>query len=226
MSLPITYVPELFSKPEADKLFHTLWNELDWVRHDKVPRREYYTNDVPEPYKYGLAAYARTYNPQPWHPALAEIRGTVEGYLYEAVSFEVCFLNGYENSKDQLGWHADDSPEMDDDRPIAIVSLGAERQIWFRPNPAEIERQVANMKYAPEPGGFIAEWDEALDPVKDAAIIDAVRLTLAMPEKKLLQHGSLCLMHAGMQDTHQHRIPKVDREVGPRISLTFRGYKK
>jgi hypothetical protein len=31
-------------------------------------------------------------------------------------------------------------------------------------------------------------------------------------------------MLPGMQDTHYHRIPKSDREVGPRISLTFRGY--
>ena len=31
-------------------------------------------------------------------------------------------------------------------------------------------------------------------------------------------------MKAAMQDTHVHRIPKADRVVGPRISLTFRGY--
>jgi alkylated DNA repair dioxygenase AlkB len=41
--------------------------------------------------------------------------------------------------------------------------------------------------------------------------------------KILLAHGSLLLMHAGMQDTHQHRIPKAGRIVTPRVSLTFRG---
>lgn len=46
---------------------------------------------------------------------------------------EVCFLNGYENSRDHLGWHSDDSPKMDDSRPIAIVTLGAEREINFAP---------------------------------------------------------------------------------------------
>lgn len=40
----------------------------------------------------------------------------------------------------------------------------------------------------------------------------------------LLQHGSACIMLPGMQDTHQHRIPKHDRPCGPRISLTFRKY--
>jgi alkylated DNA repair dioxygenase AlkB len=46
---------------------------------------------------------------------------------------DVCFLNMYLDQRDQLGWHADDSPEMDDGRPIVTVSLGVEREIWFRP---------------------------------------------------------------------------------------------
>lgn len=37
-----------------------------------------------------------------------------------------------------------------------------------------------------------------------------------------LKHGSLLIMHAGMQDTHVHRIPKIHEEIGPRISLTYR----
>lgn len=39
----------------------------------------------------------------------------------------------------------------------------------------------------------------------------------------MLESGSLILMHPGMQQTHQHRIPKADFEAKPRISLTFRG---
>lgn len=42
--------------------------------------------------------------------------------------------------------------------------------------------------------------------------------------KLQLQHGSACVMLPGMQDTHQHRIPKHDRECGTRISLTYRVY--
>lgn len=38
-----------------------------------------------------------------------------------------------------------------------------------------------------------------------------------------LEPGSLLLMHAGMQQTHVHRIPKVHEEIGPRISMTYRG---
>jgi alkylated DNA repair dioxygenase AlkB len=95
--------------------------------------------------------------------------------------FDVVFLNGYKDQSDQLGWHADDSPEMDDNRSIAIISLGAEREIWFRKNGE------------------------------------------TLIHKLLLENGSVCLMLPGMQDTHQHRIPKANHAVGKRISLTFRG---
>ena len=43
-------------------------------------------------------------------------------------------------------------------------------------------------------------------------------------EKLLLGHGSAAIMAPGMQDTHEHRIPKSSRQCGVRISLTFRGY--
>lgn len=43
-------------------------------------------------------------------------------------------------------------------------------------------------------------------------------------EKFTLGHGSILVMNAGMQQTHQHRIPKHDRPCGTRISLTFRGF--
>lgn len=41
-----------------------------------------------------------------------------------------------------------------------------------------------------------------------------------------LGHGSLFLMHPGMQDTHEHRIPKAGFECGERISMTYRGYEE
>lgn len=178
----IKYVPAFVK--DADAVFKRLWDELAWERRGKTPRREYYCNEVNVPYVYGIEAFAREYKPATWHPDILAIKEALEAYLN--TKFEVCFLNGYENSKDHLGWHADDSPEMDDGRPIAIVTLGAERDIWF------------------------TLQGDVKDPSKKTVL--------------KLQHGSLCVMAPGMQDTHFHRIPKADREVGPRISLTFRGY--
>lgn len=42
--------------------------------------------------------------------------------------------------------------------------------------------------------------------------------------RQLLGHGSMFVMPPGMQDTHEHRVPKGDRAMGPRVSLTFRRF--
>jgi len=129
MKAPITYTPGFISDPMS--VFKTLWEELAWERRGLTPRREYYCNEVAAPYKYGNPEFAREYLPSPWHPAISDIKAMVEERT--AAKMEVCFLNGYENSRDHLGPHSDDSPEMDDARPISIVTLGAEREIWFMP---------------------------------------------------------------------------------------------
>lgn len=175
----VTYTPGFLVDP--NKAFEALWNELDWERRGSTPRREYYCNEVDVPYAYGDPRFERSYSPKAWHPALLEIKAAVEAEL--GTKFEIAFLNGYVDGSDHLGAHADDSPEMDDKRPIAIVTLGAEREIWFMPN--------TDMK-------------------------DVTKVKLG--------HGSLCVMAAGMQDTHKHRIPKAGFVCGPRISITFRGY--
>lgn len=126
--LPVEYRRAFVSQPE--EAFRTLWDELAWQRRGSTPQREYYCNDVGAPYTYGKGAGVRTYEPQAWHPVVRRLQQQL-ARLCE-VRFEVCFLNSYEDSSDHLGWHADDSAEMDPARPIAVVSLGAEREIWFR----------------------------------------------------------------------------------------------
>jgi len=179
MKAPVTYTAGFLADPK--RIFDALWSGLAWERRGLTPRREYYCNEVDVPYVYGRGAGVREYRPKPWHPAILEVKERVEEAL--STRFEVCFLNGYDDARDYLGWHADDSPEMDDSRPIAIVTVGAEREIQFRS-------------------------------IADRSAV----------EKLVLNSGSLCVMAAGMQDTHEHRIPKCGFVCGPRISMTFRGY--
>lgn len=202
---PIEYIPNFISTP--NEMFHTLWNELAWVR-TTLPRREYYWNADGLPYTYGKGNNAKTYQSQYLHPIISQLRD----YLLEktGTNFNVCFLNGYENSKDHLGWHSDDSPEMDNDSAIAIISLGADREIWFRPNDLHVE-SILILEYG--------------DGIMDIDLLHQRRKLHKSPYKLLLGNGSLCLMLPNMQQTHQHRIPKCDRDCGPRISLTFRVYK-
>jgi len=191
---PIQMIPNFVEDHEM--VFSRLWNELEWAHRGNTPRLEYYCNDIKEPYTYGTGSGARTYEVQPYHELILGIRDKLEKLTLN--KFEVCFLNGYRDGSDQLGWHADDSPEMDDARPIGIVSLGARREIYFRSNESIGWKGGQSMSSMPP-----------------------------VPTKVWLESGSLCLMEAGMQDTHQHRIPKASYVgCGPRVSLTFRGYAK
>lgn len=126
--IPITYLAGFVPGPQKSLIL--LQNELEWERRSDAPRCEYYCNDVDEPYIYGRGRGQRTYLVRPYHPEILAIRKLLEDYAH--CKFEVCFLNRYLNQSDHLGWHSDNSPEMDDARPIATISLGVEREIWFR----------------------------------------------------------------------------------------------
>lgn len=130
MSAPIEYIPGFITDPDA--AFAELLT-LDFERRDTTPRSEYFCSDYPDPYSYGRGRGIRTYSPRPYHPRILSVRADLEKRF--GCVLDVCFINRYHDQSDHLGWHADDSPEMDDLRPIITVSLGAVREIWFRPIP-------------------------------------------------------------------------------------------
>lgn len=135
MIAPVTYIPR-FVQQGADFLFRVSWSSLPWEQREGAPRRECWFNPYGMPYTYGSGEHARTYQAHPLNDGngpqwLAwEIMQRLNAET--DASYDCCFVNGYENGRQHLGWHSDDSPEMDMDHPIATVSLGAEREIWFR----------------------------------------------------------------------------------------------
>jgi alkylated DNA repair dioxygenase AlkB len=130
MKAPVTYDPSFVGRG-ADTLFDFMWRYLPWEQREGAPRRECWFNPYGQPYTYGTGEFARTYQAHPWAQMIDQIAEILNGTYFAA--FDCCFVNGYEHGRQHLGWHADDSPEMDLDHPIAIVSLGAPREIWFRP---------------------------------------------------------------------------------------------
>lgn len=206
----IKYYENLLPPAEADYLFAGLASTVPWVRRDATPRMEAFYSTLGKPYTYGSGGFSRTYTPEPemntYINKLLFILGfTVPSSAYNLPQlFELCFLNRYLNQSDHLGWHADDSPEIDETRPIAVVSLGVEREIWFKPQRC-------------------LECNEYQD--SDKVVSCENHSNNFTVTKQLLNHGSLLIMPAGFQQTHYHRIPKCDRTCGERISLTFRGDK-
>lgn len=209
-SAPIEYLPAFIEN--ADDSLTKLQTELDWERRSDAPRSEYYCNDFPNSYFYGQGKGKREYKPRPYSETILEIRRALE--LYTKTKFEACFLNRYLNQSDSLGWHSDNSPEMDDVRPIVTISLGVEREIWFRKidSPCNVCGVVVSDK--------LSHKFSCSDLNRDNASEYKVRGV----EKIKLGHGSCCIMLPGMQNTWQHRIPKASFQCGERISLTFRGY--
>lgn len=195
MSPPVTYDPALLPAETAESHLRYFWVNLPWENREGAPRRECWFNPYDLPYTYGGGEFARTYRPHGFDSMAGMMIQSMISLLNHqyAASFDCCFVNGYAHGRQHLGWHADDSPEMDHEHPIAVVSLGAEREIWLRK------------------AALPAPSSEALEP----GVGDIHRMPLG--------HGSLLLMHAGMQREWQHRIPKSPvADCGPWISLTFR----
>lgn len=107
-----------------------LIREVDWEERTDA-RRERFMSINPRSYTYGKGAGVRTYHSVPMHPLVAAQmeRMNVSGPR----DYNVCFLNRYDGQGHHLGWHSDDSGGTDPDHPIAVISLGAEREIWWRP---------------------------------------------------------------------------------------------
>jgi DNA oxidative demethylase len=175
----ITYKEKYVDK----QLFDYLRRNVEWVNKD-APRDECFMSLKPLSYTYGNPQFNRTYNSISFDNVVTHIMDDLNrDYNSE---YNVCFLNYYKSEKEHLGWHSDDSPEMDKTHPIAVISFGAERDIWVREK------------------GHTGE--------------------IPKENKYNLSNGSLFIMGAGMQDLWQHKIPKGDRPLPGRISLTFRKY--
>ena len=112
---------------EGTTHFRYLRANVDWVNRD-APRDECFMAPNSLEYTYG-ESIKRTYTAVP-------LDGVVK-FIMDKLNSEfdtdyICFLNYYKSEKEHLGWHADDSPEMDTNHPIAVISFSAERDIWVK----------------------------------------------------------------------------------------------
>ncbi|XP_056888632.1 DNA oxidative demethylase ALKBH2 isoform X1 [Takifugu flavidus] len=184
---------QLFSKDEADHLFHKLEEELVYSTGEEatvqvfgkvynIPRKQATYGDAGLTYTYsGIRRMA-----SPWTPTLEYIRDAVTTTTGQMFNFVL--VNRYKDGLDHMGEHRDDEKELDPLCPIASVSLGAARDFVFRHRDARgktIRRQI-----------------------------EPVKLELA--------HGSLLLMNPPTNTFWYHSLPVRKKISLPRINLTFR----
>ncbi len=156
---------------------------IPWIRETDARQECFMAHDSIK-YTYGSGRGVRTYVSVPYNPVILDIQDQLNKSFN--LDYNVCFLNRYDDSSQNLGWHSDDSPGMDHEHPIAVVSFGQPREIWVR-----------------------KIGDHGVVPIEN---------------RFMLNHGSLFEMPKHFQQHWQHRIPKGDRVMWPRCSLTYRHY--
>ncbi len=113
-----------------------LWTLIPWERRTDSPRNECWFAEDGRNYTYGKGRGVRTYDSQikslldspQW---FIDIWARAE--VLTKAKYQGCFINGYSDGSDHLGWHSDDGPDIDASNPICVVTFGAERFIWLRP---------------------------------------------------------------------------------------------
>lgn len=120
--------PELIHLSRLSVFAHLL-HDLTWLEVTSA-RKEYFMSDAPLSYTYGSGVAARTYTSSIFS---IPIKNMIDKLNVDYnCNYNVCFLNRYDTQKNALGWHADDSPEMNTKHDICVISFGAEREIWWK----------------------------------------------------------------------------------------------
>lgn len=123
-----------------------------------IPRQQAWIGDAGCDYRYsGL-----TLHPQPWTPLLQEIAAIV-GKACDA-AFNAVLLNRYASGLQSMGWHSDDEPELGRNPLLAILSLGATRELAIRSR-HDKRRSLVGMPHGSllvMGGAFQHEWQHAL----------------------------------------------------------------
>jgi alkylated DNA repair dioxygenase AlkB len=129
----LTYLPSFFAA-DRERLLEQLLSTTAW-RQDvitlygaptPIPRLQAWYGDPGRTYTYSGIVL----EPQPWTPALLEIRTAIEPEA--GVRFNSVLCNRYRDGRDGVAWHADDEPELGAEPVIASVSFGAVRPFRFR----------------------------------------------------------------------------------------------
>ena len=95
-------------------------------RKHPVPRLTAFLAEEGLRYRYSGTQHTGSGWPEWFVPLLEQVNQTCH------CPFNGCLLNLYRHGEDRMGWHADDEPEIDQQSPIASLSIGANRDFQLR----------------------------------------------------------------------------------------------
>jgi alkylated DNA repair dioxygenase AlkB len=161
--------------------------------------------EVPTTYNYGTPPHDQTYTSVPYHKAVANIQWVLSMMSYEG-----------QPNKGMMNYEGQPNKDL----PLA------EYNVCFL-NRYDNEQNQLGWHSDDSPGMLhthpiaVVSFGEPREIwVREKGASGVV----PAEDRYLLGDGSLFIMPPGFQLTHQHRIPKGGKKMGPRISLTFRRY--
>ena len=116
----VLFVDSFVDQP--DLLFDTLLSTVDWDK--RMTARQ--TACFGRPYNYSHMTYPAV----AMHSSLAPVADKLAERL--GVNFDNCLLNYYATGDNTMGFHSDDVRDLQPGTGVAIVSLGATRDITYR----------------------------------------------------------------------------------------------
>ena len=133
----ILFIRNFLSPSEAKHFFDLLQNTINW----KQEEISFYGKIYPIPRKtawYGYEGFNYSYSginclPEIWTDELLDIKRKIEQFI-PSVDFTSVLLNLYRNGNDKMGWHSDDEKELGEYPVVAGISLGQEREMYFKSN--------------------------------------------------------------------------------------------
>lgn len=120
--LDIAFYPDLITPTFATEVFSTLIDTMTWNK--QMTSR--YTESFGVPYRYSGMSYDEKKMPKVIQ-AMALIIAREVGYLPNN-----CLINYYLNGNSKMGFHSDDTSQLEAGTGVAILSLGAAREMLFK----------------------------------------------------------------------------------------------
>ena len=169
------YFPNAIIKNQADTLFHSLLNTIQWEndivsmfgKTHVMSRKSAWYGEKGCTYIYGSVIH----NPLPWTSDLVQCKQLAESIAGK--SFNSCLCNLYHSGMEGMGWHSDDEKELGINPDIISLSFGADRIFRFQHNKTKecIDILLAHGSILHMHGECQHHWKHALP--KSRKIVDA-----------------------------------------------------
>ena len=131
----IEMIENFLAPAEADHILQQLITQTSWEqprvrvygKWHLTPRLVCFHADPKLAYAYSDLLH----DALPWTPLLTDLKQRISDTV--SARFNAVLLNYYRNGQDTIGWHADDERELGEQAVIASLSVGATRELLFKP---------------------------------------------------------------------------------------------